>query len=142
MWAMNCQHYETNRDSPYHLVFCKQPSAGVFPGAQQNCMVEKDISSNVQINEVYDDLGSDVQHSDNELVPTQPQAATEKTTWPQAQEDDNAIVIGASMPRQQPVPTPMESVQNVVEDCTGQQSTDVPPMVNRHWILRSRPPTE
>ena len=73
-------------------------------------MVEEDISSNVQINEVYDDLGSDVQHSDNELVPTQPQAATEKTTRPQAQEDDNAIVIGASMPRQQPVPTPMERV--------------------------------
>jgi len=72
MWAMNCQRHETIRDSPYHLVFCKQPPASVFPGAQQNCMAEEDISSDVQINEIYDDLGSDVQHSDNELVPTQP----------------------------------------------------------------------
>jgi len=72
MWAMNCQSHETIRDSPYHLVFCKQPPASVFPGAQQNCMAEEDISSDVQINEIYDDLGSDVQHSDNELVPTQP----------------------------------------------------------------------
>jgi len=129
MWAMNCQHDETNRDSPYHLVFCKQPSAGVFPGAQQNCMVEEDISSNVQINEVYDDLGSDVQHSDNELVPTQPQAATEKTTRPQAQEDDNAIVIGASMPRQQPVPTPMERVFRTLSEI----AQDNNPPTSRRW---------
>jgi len=134
MWAMNCQSHETIRDSPYHLVFCKQPPDSVFPGAQQNCMAEEDISSDVQINEIYDDLGSDVQHSDNELVPTQPQAATKKTMRPQAQEDDNTTAIGASTPQQQPVPTPTERVFKTLSEI----AQDNNPTTWRRCAIRKR----
>ena len=51
MWALNSQRHETVKDSPYHLLFCKQPPAAGFPGTQEHCVNEEDICDNVHISE-------------------------------------------------------------------------------------------
>ena len=51
MWALNSQRHETIKYSPYHLLFCKQPPAAVFPGTEEHCVNEEDISDDVHISE-------------------------------------------------------------------------------------------
>ena len=49
MWAMNSQRRETVTDSPYHMVFRKQPPARVCPVAEQDCDHEEDSNAEVHI---------------------------------------------------------------------------------------------
>jgi len=49
MWTLNSQGHEATTDSPYHLVFHRQPPVGVFPSSQQHCVDEEDLCEQVPV---------------------------------------------------------------------------------------------